>query len=115
MLRGVYAGLTRGETSAGPMTVINRPTFDGSGGLVDPFTLVAAGRADRSVYTGTYAVEPDCRGTMTLSGEHFDGHDTHLVDFYLSDRGARIVWVVTHSWPIRDTLRESRLSMKCVG
>ena len=39
-LRGVYAGLTRGDTDVGPMTVINRPVFDGRGNVEDPFTVV---------------------------------------------------------------------------
>lgn len=96
-LRGVYAGLTRGDTDVGPMAVINRPVFDGRGNVEDPFTVVAAAGTDRSRYLGTYFVDQQCRGTMELSGEHYDGHDSHRMDFYLADQGARIVWVVTNS------------------
>ena len=52
---------------AGPFGEIGRQTFDGYGNTEATATLSANGNIVRVTIVGTYSVNPDCTGTMTLS------------------------------------------------
>ena len=51
---------------AGPFAEIGRQTFDGRGNTEATATLSANGNIVRVTIVGTYAVNPDCTGVMTL-------------------------------------------------
>jgi hypothetical protein len=51
---------------AGPFTEIGRQAFDGSGTTDGTATLSANGNIRTVTFDGTYAVNPDCTGSMTL-------------------------------------------------
>ena len=52
--------------SAGPFGEIGRQTFDGEGNTDGTATLTANGNLRRVTWQGTYVVNPDCTGSMTL-------------------------------------------------
>jgi hypothetical protein len=52
---------------AGPFGEIGRQTFDGSGNTDATATLSANGNIVRVTIVGTYSVNPDCTGSMTLA------------------------------------------------
>jgi hypothetical protein len=52
--------------SAGPFGEIGRQTFDGQGNTDGAATLSANGNLRRVTWQGTYVVNPDCTGSMTL-------------------------------------------------
>jgi hypothetical protein len=51
---------------AGPFAEIGRQTFDGAGNTEATATLSANGNIVRVTIVGTYSVNPDCTGVMTL-------------------------------------------------
>jgi hypothetical protein len=51
---------------AGPFAEIGRQTFDGRGNTEATATLSANGNIARVTIAGTYTVNPDCTGIMTL-------------------------------------------------
>src|SRR5215471_20186627 len=53
--------------SAGPFGEIGRQTFDRDGNTDGTATLAANGNLRRVTWQGTYVVNTDCTGTMTLS------------------------------------------------
>ncbi len=42
-------------------------TLDGRGGLVNDITVSRNGQITQSVDNGTYSIEEDCKGTMTIN------------------------------------------------
>lgn len=52
---------------AGPFGEIGRQTFDGHGNTEATATLSANGNIVRVTILGTYSVNPDCTGAMTLA------------------------------------------------
>ncbi len=52
--------------SAGPFGEIGKQTFDGDGNTDGTATLAANGNLRRVTWQGTYVVNPDCTGSMTL-------------------------------------------------
>jgi hypothetical protein len=52
--------------SAGTFGEIGRQTFDGEGNTDGTATLTANGNLRRVTWQGTYVVNPDCTGSMTL-------------------------------------------------
>ena len=52
---------------AGPFGEVGRQTFDGKGNTAGSATLNANGSSAAITVTGTYTVNPDCTGTMTLN------------------------------------------------
>jgi hypothetical protein len=73
-LRGSFGYTSTGNLLAayapppfsGPFAEIGRQTFDGRGNTEATATLSANGNIARVTVVGTYAVNPDCTGTMTL-------------------------------------------------
>ena len=94
--------------SAGPFAEIGRQTFDGTGDNTEgTATLSANGNINHVTFSGTYAVSPDCTGSMTLvvlpSGR------TITLEFVIDDDGAELRAILT-STPSGNT--ESRIYTK---
>ena len=92
---------------AGPIAQIGRQTFDGRGNTHGIGTLSANGNVNHVTFSGTYAVSPDCTGSMTLvilpSGR------TITLEFVIDDDGAELRAILT-STPSGNT--ESRVYTK---
>ena len=94
--------------SAGPFAEIGRQTFDGTGDNTEgTATLSANGNINHVTFSGTYAVSPDCTGSMTLvilpSGR------TITLEFVIDDDGTELRAILT-STPSGNT--ESRIYTK---
>ena len=91
--------------SAGPFAEIGRQTFDGQGNTDATATLSANGNIKRVTVVGTYVVNPDCTGSMTLLVSPFGS--TVNLDFVIDDDGAELRAIVTGAGSI-----ESRVYRK---
>jgi hypothetical protein len=91
--------------SAGPFAEIGRQTFDGRGGTDATATLSANGNIRRVTVQGTYIVNSDCTGSMTLYISPFG--TTATLDFVIDDDGAELRAIVTGAGAI-----ESRVYKK---
>jgi len=97
-LKGSYAFTIHGQifTPNGPLVVdgIAKTTFDGNGNLTQVDAVAANGIASQvwRPGTGTYTVNSDCTGTMTLQNP--DQPPLHLA-ILVSDSGNLIHTVVT--------------------
>jgi hypothetical protein len=78
---------------AGPIAQIGRQTFDGRGNTDATATLSANGNIVRVTVQGTYVVNPDCTGSMTLYVFPFGA--TVLLDFVIDDDGAELRAIIT--------------------
>lgn len=78
---------------AGPFGEVGRQTFDGVGNTDGTATLSANGNINRVTVQGTYVVNPDCTGTMTVLISPL-GATAHL-DFVIDDNGAEIRAIAT--------------------
>jgi len=98
-LRGSFGFTSSGNLnalpppSAGPFGEIGRQTFDGEGTTDGTATLSANGNVRRVSWQGTYVVNPDCTGSMTLSISPL-GVTVNL-DFVIDDDGAEVRAIVT--------------------
>ena len=90
---------------AGPFGEIGRQTFDGHGHTDATATLSANGNIVRVTVVGTYVVNPDCTGSMTLSVSPI-GATPHL-DFVIDDDGAELRAIITDAGAV-----ESRVYKK---
>jgi hypothetical protein len=98
-LKGTFAYTVTGSTSAppplgGPFGGVGRQTFDGNGHVSGTQTVNVNGNVFRQTYTGTYTVNPDCTGSVTLMIDIPPGLVTHS-DFVIDDNGAEIRAVET--------------------
>ena len=84
--------------SAGPFAEIGRQTFDGSGNTDATATLSANGNIRRVTVQGTYEVNPDCTGSMTLFVSPFNS--TVGLDFVIDDDGAELRAIITDAGAI---------------
>jgi hypothetical protein len=80
---------------AGPFAEVGRQTFDGKGNTDATATLSANGNIQPVTIAGTYTVNPDCTGSMTLTVSPL-GLISHL-DFVIGDDGAELRAIVTDS------------------
>jgi hypothetical protein len=71
---------------AGPFAEVGRQTFDGNGNTHATATLSANGNISKVTIEGTYAVNPDCTGSMTLNVSPL-GVTVHA-DFVIDEDGA---------------------------
>ena len=71
---------------AGPFAEVGRQTFDGRGNTDATGTLSANGHINRVTVQGTYEVNPDCTGSMTLFILPFAV--TATLDLVIDDDGA---------------------------
>ena len=96
---------------AGPFAEVGRQTFDGKGKTAGTATISSNGNINRVTIEGTYKVNPDCTGSMTLFIPAF-GATVHA-DFVIDEDGAEIRAIVTESGVIesrvyRKQFREDR-------
>ena len=77
---------------AGPFAEVGRQTFDGKGATDATATLSANGNIVAVTIEGTYTVDPDCTGTMTLDVSPL-GATVHL-DFLISADGSTLRAIV---------------------
>ena len=80
---------------AGPFAEVGRQTFDGKGNTDATVTFSANGNISSKVtFEGTYAVNADCTGSMTLSNPSLGA--IHA-DFVIDDDGAELRTISTDS------------------
>ena len=80
---------------AGPFAEVGRQTFDGKGNTDATATFSANGNIQAVKITGSYTVNSDCTGTMTLNVSPL-GLVANL-DFVIDDDGAELRAIVTDS------------------
>jgi hypothetical protein len=89
-------GTILGGPLAGPIVGIALTKFDGAGGLTQVDTVSINGTLitppTGRISSGTYTVNPDCTGTVTIN---FPDQPTHL-NFVLDNHGREIRTVVTN-------------------
>ena len=79
---------------AGPFGEIGRQTFDGKGNTEGTATLSTNGNIVKGVnWQGTYEVNPDCTGSMTIIVLPFGA--TVGLDFVIDDDGAELRAITT--------------------
>lgn len=78
---------------AGPFAEVGRQTFDGKGNTSGTATISSNGNINRVTIQGTYTVNADCTGSMTLVIPDF-GATVHA-DFVIDRDGAEIRAIVT--------------------
>ena len=77
----------------GPIAQIGRQAFDGRGDTRATTTLSANGNIFAATAEGTYVVNPDCTGSMTLFVSPFGS--TVNADFVIDDDGSELRGVIT--------------------
>jgi len=92
---------------AGPFAEVGRQAFDGKGHSDGAATLSSNGNISKVTIEGTYAVNPDCTGSMALNVIEF-GVTVHA-DFVIDDGGAELRAIVTEAGVV-----ESRVYKKQV-
>ncbi len=78
---------------AGPFAEVGRQTFNGSGDTSGAATLSANGNTQKVTVSGTYTVNPDCTGSMTLNVAPL-GVTSHL-DFVIDNDSLQIRTIST--------------------
>jgi hypothetical protein len=73
---------------AGPFGEVGRQTFDGKGHTDATATTSSNGNIAKVTIEGTYTVNPDCTGSMTLNVSPFDS--TVHADFVIGNDGAEL-------------------------
>jgi hypothetical protein len=94
---------------AGPFAEIGRQTFDGRGNTDATATLSANGNIVKGVTAqGTYVVNPDCTGSMTLFILPFGG--TANLDFVIDDEGTELRALVTDAGAVESRVYTKQFS-----
>jgi hypothetical protein len=78
---------------AGPFAEVGRQTFDGNGNTDATATASANGNIAKLTLQGTYAVNPDCTGSMTLFVFELNG--SFNADFVIDDDGEELRVILT--------------------
>ena len=73
---------------AGPFGEVGRETFDGKGHTSAAALTSSNGNIQPVTIEGTYTVNPDCTGTMTVKVSPFES--TVHADFVIDDNGAEL-------------------------
>jgi len=110
-LRGSYALGGSGLAFGLPWAGAGRIVFDGAGRLTGNVVEVYGGVIDdAAVPHGTYSLNPDCKGIMTIETKHdarVGGlaarwrHETHQVEMFVAAGGQRISGVVVDTYPVQ--------------
>jgi len=86
-LRGTFAYTSSGSIAsppeiAGPFVEVGTQSFDGSGNTTATATLSQDGNIVQVTITGSYTVNPDCTGTMTVQVSPIDAtvHVSFVID-----------------------------------
>ena len=94
---------------AGPFAEIGRQTFDGRGNTDATATLSANGNIVKGVTVqGTYVVNPDCTGSMTIFILPFG--ITADLDFVIDDDGAELRAIVTDAGAVESRVYKKQFS-----
>jgi len=94
---------------AGPFGEIGRQTFDGKGDTEGTATLSANGNIVKGVnWQGTYEVNPDCTGSMTILILPFGA--TADLDFVIDDDGAELRAIVTGTGSVETRVYRKQFS-----
>ena len=93
---------------AGPFTEIGRQTFDGRGTTDGAATLSANGNIRNVTFDGTYAVNPDCTGSMSLFVLPIGS--TVNLDFVIDDDGAELRAIVTGAGTVESRVYRKQFS-----
>lgn len=83
--------------AAGPVAVVGTFTFDGTGNVTGATISSQNGNIGQGTQTGTYTVNADCTGTITVLGS--SGHASHY-SFVMDDGGSGFEYICTDSGPI---------------
>jgi hypothetical protein len=78
---------------AGPFAEIGRQSFDGQGNTDGTATATPNGNLNHLTFQGTYVVNPDCTGSMTLHVAPINA--TVTLDFVIDDDGAELRAITT--------------------
>lgn len=98
-LQGSFGFLSTGNLNAlpvplaGPFVEVGRQTFDGKGNTDGTATASANGNLRHFTLQGTYAVNPDCTGSMTLLVSPLGA--TVPLDFVITDNGGEFLAITT--------------------
>ena len=93
---------------AGPIAQIGRQTFDGRGTTDGAATLSANGNIRNVAFDGTYAVNPDCTGSMSLFVLPIGS--TVNLDFVIDDDGAELRAIVTGTGSVESRVYRKQFS-----
>ncbi|ATB42191.1 hypothetical protein CYFUS_007668 [Cystobacter fuscus] len=95
-LKGNYAYASDGYTLSGtervPFSQAGHDFFQGDGTLTGAVTVNVQGELFRLTYSGTYTLEPDCRGTMTVIDNL--GVTAHF-DIFVTKNGSELSFLQT--------------------
>ena len=99
-LRGTYAQtgmgvITAPPDQAGPFANVGTLTFDGNGGLTGTLVVSSNGTSSPATETGTYTVNPDCTGTLTIQA--FPGGLKSQLFFVIDDTENELLLICTDS------------------
>jgi hypothetical protein len=114
-LRGSFGFTSQGALVAnlpppvlGPFGEIGRQTFDGRGNTEGAATLSGNGNINRVTFQGTYIVNPDCTGDMTLYVSPFGS--TVNLDFVIDDNGNELRAIVTGAGVVETRVYRKQVS-----
>jgi hypothetical protein len=98
----------------GPFAEVGRQTFEGNGKTRATATLSDDGNTLTATIDGTYVVNPNCTGSMTLNVTFPDGFGTALVhaDFVIDDGGAELRAIVTDSGVVESRVYRKQFPAK---
>ena len=111
-LHGSYGYTNTGASvagpDAGPFSGVGRQTFDGKGNTQASATVSVNGNVLRVTIKGTYLVNADCTGSMTLVVSAGNETLTSHVDFVVLRGGAKIRAINTDSGSVITTIAEKQ-------
>jgi hypothetical protein len=94
--------------NAGPFAEIGRQAFDGRGSTDATATFSANGNIRHVTVVGTYVVNPDCTGSMTLFVSPIGA--TVNLDFVIDDDGTELRAIVTGTGSIESRVYKKQFS-----
>jgi hypothetical protein len=93
---------------AGPFAEVGRQTFDGHGNTDAIATASANGNIAKLTLQGTYVVNPDCTGSMTLYV--FEVGDSFNADFVIDDDGTELRVIITEPGSVESRVYRKQFS-----
>jgi hypothetical protein len=110
-MRGSYALGGSGLVFGIPWAGAGRLVFDGAGRVTGHVVEVYGGVIDDApVPHGTYSLNPDCRGFVTIETPHDARlfghaarwrHEMHRVEMFVAAGGQRVSWVAVDTYPVQ--------------